>query len=204
MENTIGTILTTTSILTLIYIASIFILQNWIKEKIKNEVKLEYDKELASHKNKLSIELELVKAKLGPYSEKQFTIYNDLWVHLNQLKISTEKLWLDLSSNNMDEFLLNILKTRDIIGNSALLIEEKHYSDFIQILDEFIYYKNGKQILIDLRRSLQPDKLNQPHINKIIDENEVRKEKLLNKIDEIRISLKNQIHGTSVNHNDAH
>ena len=79
-----------------------FICKKWFIARITESIKHEYAKELENHKNDLrretdteltrlngnvAVEVEKARLKLSFYSEKQFDLYNELWVNLCELSI---------------------------------------------------------------------------------------------------------------------
>jgi hypothetical protein len=65
--------------------------------------------------------LEVAKLKLGPYSERQFVIYNELWSSLCELKWSMLELWSSASQQNLRNFSTQLFETHVKLEKSALI-----------------------------------------------------------------------------------
>ena len=126
----------------------LFLARNLILTRLKNAVKHEYDvklkeyesdlkilteTELAKLNSHLTMELEIAKLKIGPYSQKQFELYNQLWINLIDLKYSMLELWGQASEDKFTEFSRSLDETTIRLEKSALIIEEQHYRDLINI-----------------------------------------------------------------------
>ncbi|MFH1666543.1 MAG: hypothetical protein ABIA17_03105 [Elusimicrobiota bacterium] len=199
-----------TSAATAILLAIVgFLLKTVIIERIKSEIKHEFDTEikkiddelrrkteieLSKLNNRLSMELELAKIKLGPYSESQFNIYNELWKSLCHLKYSMLELWGEASKSHLNSFSKQLFDSNMKLENSALVIEENHYIELMKILNEFANYELGKKILIEYRKQRVPSP-ERDQIQQMINENREIKNRLLEILQSIRRSLKRQISG---------
>jgi len=115
---------------------------------------------LESLQSKYEVELEKTKSQLEQarsqffrYSEKQFDLYNDLWLVLNRTRDLADSLWEDAIRAMLPGFSEQIRQTRRAVTDNMLLIEESHYDDLDRLLKEFEQFKFGKQKLIDIKTS---------------------------------------------------
>lgn len=189
-----------------------FLLRNWFITRITKSVQHEYNKDLEKHKDQLrketdseltklrgGIEIEVEKAKLkfNLYSQKQFELYNDLWLKLYDLKISMNNLWQKASKENLWEFQDKLFNAYEILDQKAILIEQDHYEKLKELLNEFANYHMGKNTLIEIRRQ-KPDWVEDGHIERLIFHNMGIRDKLLESIEQMRNYLRNQISGSSL------
>ncbi len=143
--------------------ALVWIFKNWIKERLiksiqheysvkleshKNELKEKSDRELLKLKNQADIEFEKYKVRIGPYSEKQFERYNELWVGMVKLKSGMNELWDRAEESTLKSFSRDLKALGDTLEKSALLVEPKHYEELIDSIKFFAEYKVGKQSLL--------------------------------------------------------
>ena len=204
-------VLSTSAATALLLSIVVFLFKTVISERIKRAVKHEYDTEikklddelrrkteieLSKLNNRLSMELELAKIKLGPYSESRFNIYNELWKSLCLLKYSMLELWDQASNSNLNSFSKQRFDTNLKLENSALVIEENHYIELMKILNEFASYELGKKVLIEYRKQRVPSP-ERYQIQDMIKENREIKDRLLAILQSIRSSLRQQISGQS-------
>ena len=199
-----------TSVVTIFLLSiGVFLFKKAISERLKSAVKHEYDTELkklddelkrhteielSKLNNRLSVELELMKMKLGPYSEKQFDIYNKLWRSLCDLKYSMLQLWEGTSKQNFNVFSAKLEETTTKLEKSALVIEKEHYIELMNILNGFANYEMGKRTLIEHRR----DPTSTPYdddIRNMIKNNRTTKERLLKYLPQMMNLLRDQISG---------
>jgi hypothetical protein len=188
----------------------LFLARNLILTRLKNAVKHEYDvklkeyesdlkilteTELAKLNSHLTMELEIAKLKIGPYSQKQFELYNQLWINLIDLKYSMLELWGQASEDRFTEFSRSLDETTIRLEKSALIIEEQHYRDLINILNEFSRYQFGKRSLIDYKKEQPIASYDHDYVQLMIAENKASKDRLLNYLPQIRNCLRNQISG---------
>ena len=75
------------------------------------------------------------------------------------------------------------------LEGSALIIEEKHYQDLMEIINTFAEYEIGKKNLIDFRNE-NNSFIENYEINQMIDQNRIRKDKLLKLLPNIRKNLR--------------
>jgi len=194
----------------------VFLTRNWFLARIKNSIKYEYESdlrkldnslrektesELAKMKSKLSLELEIAKIKMGPYSEKQFDTYNELWRSLCDLKYSMLQLWQDVLEEDFNDFSKKLDITTINLEKSALLIEDHHYKELMSILNEFASYQMGKRSILEWRRFQDKNyQVDQDALRKMINDNRKTKKRLLEYLPQMMNCLRSQISGKN---NDA-
>jgi hypothetical protein len=203
-------ILTPTFIVSCLIAVLLFICRNWVLEKLKNAVKHDYDMKLKEFENTLSMktqiemamlnnhlskELEIAKTRIGLYSEKQFNLYNELWVNLTDLKYSMLQLWSQASGDRLIEFSRKLEETTISLEKSALIVEEHDYMELIDILNKFAKYEIGKRMVIDYRN--EQHVVDHMLVNRMIEENMATKDRLLLHLREMSSRLRNQISGCS-------
>jgi hypothetical protein len=213
MGELIVQILTSTIIVSLLLSALIFLSRNLILERLKNAVKHDYDKKLKEYENELNthtqiqmakltsqltVELEIAKTKIEPYSERQFELYNELWVSLCDLKYAMLQLWDQASEEKYNELSKKLETTTIQLEKSALVVEEHHYIELISILNEFAKYEMGKRTLIDYRCEQPRASYNPQRTRDMIDDNRATKKKLLDYLPQMMSCLRNQINGKSI------
>lgn len=170
----------------------------WAKKYLethKNNLKEQFENE----KRQIELEFEKSKNKYLKYSNKQFELYNSLWIQLVELKDKAEILWEEASMKNLKQFAQTLKNTKTAVEKSVLFLEDEHYNDLMELLKEFSEYEIGKQKLIEYRNSENNDNLIQAGLREqiFIRANENRKELyelILNRISE---SFKSQLRSTT-------
>lgn len=160
--------------------------------RILEQDKAKYNREMEELKNKLNKELEsyksqidLAKLVLSRYSENQFNLYNKLWSSLCDLKIAGNMLWNKADVENLLDFTDRLRKTKEEVIKGALLIEDSHYKQLIELLDKFSNYAVGKYQLIEIDKTNKIDLSTALARSSIVADNASTKdayEKLLNLI----------------------
>lgn len=204
-------VLTPTFIVSALIAILVFLSRNLILARLKGSIKNDYAKQLTNYENnlelrteielaklnsRLSLELELAKMKLKPYSEQQFILYNELWQSLCDLKFSMELLWARASEDYLMEFADRLATTSDKLEKSALLIEPQHYQELNEILNSFGEYHLGKQALKNIwqnRPTTNP--INDAEIRHLIEINGDMRNRLRTYLPEIKECLRKQICG---------
>ncbi|KJS82185.1 MAG: hypothetical protein JM58_15385 [Peptococcaceae bacterium BICA1-8] len=155
-------------------------------EKLKNE----YQQELEHYK----LQLEKSKTLFLRYSEHQFSLYNDLYRNLCDLKGSADELWSLADFENLKNFSKQLKITGDMVKKSMLLIEDKHYDALNTLLDYFSNYSIGKSILIEIRnRAAHEIYFSEYEIPNLVNQNGEYKEQYTQLITEIGQAFKTQI-----------
>lgn len=187
--------------------------KNWIKARLENAIKHEYsvklesyknelrektDKELIDLKNQAKIEFENFRVRVGPYSEKQFERYNELWVKMVELKSGMNELWDHAGENALKKFSRDLRELVGTLEKSALLVEPEHYEELMDSMNVFARYQFGKQTLIDLRR-ISGDRYVEgvtEKISQLINDNEGSRLRLIKALDRLMDTMRKQINGT--------
>lgn len=185
-------------------------LAKWFGDKLANKIfekdKAKYQTELETLKTKYQTELEIKRTELEKskalflrYSEYQFSLYNDLWKSLCDLKHVGEELWERAEIQKVKDFSKQLKMTKLTVEKSALLIEDKHYVDLLKILDKFGKFEFGKMTLISLRNKqaheLENYGVNEVEIRRVINENRQAKQDYTRLVDDLAIMFKKQIKG---------
>lgn len=188
----------------------IIALAKWFGDRLANKLlekdKAKYQEELETIKTKFQTELEIKKSDLEKskslflrYSEHQFTLYNELWKSLCDLRHIGEELWERAEIQRVKDFSKQLKLTKLTVEKSALLIEDKHYKDLIQLIDNFGKFEFGKLTLISLRNrqahELADYGVNNIEIQRVIDQNRQAKQQYVTMVDELSITFKKQIKG---------
>ncbi|WP_421841857.1 hypothetical protein [Marinobacter algicola] len=166
-------------------------------EKYKNELKENTDKEILELKNQANLEFEKYKVRIGPYSEKQFERYNELWVKMVELKSGMNELWDHAEERALKKFSRDLRDLGSTLEKSALLVEPAHYEELMESMNVFARYQIGKQTLINLRR-ISGDGYMQgvtEQISELIESNEGNRRRLLEALDSLMDAMRRQING---------
>lgn len=188
----------------------IIALAKWFGDRLANKLlekdKAKYQEELETLKTQFQTELEIKKNDLEKsktlflrYSEHQFTLYNELWKSLCDLRHIGEELWAQAEIQKVKDFSKQLKLTKLTVEKSALLIEDRHYKDLIQLLDNFGKFEFGKLTLISLRNrqahELADYGISNMEIQRVIDQNRQAKQQYVTMVDELSITFKKQIKG---------
>lgn len=201
----------TTAGSTVALFAIAFILKKWFIARITESIKHEYAKELESHKNTLrsqtdteinrlngniAIEVEKAKLKLSFYSEKQFELYNELWLNLCDLKNTMNRLWDSIHEDDLWEFQRQLLKVDDMLERNGLLIEQQHYDELRMIINDFGNYRLGKETLREMRQEQGvSEKFGDTQVQNLVNNNRQLRQKLVEYLPHMKMCLRNQING---------
>ena len=133
----------------------VFAFSSWLSKiwasKILEKDKFKYNKELEELKKQYELDYEKNKSRFLQYSNQQFELYNSLWTILVDLKANADELWNEASDANLQKFAKKLKETKIATEKSRLFLEEKHYKELINLLNEFANYQIGKTKLIELR-----------------------------------------------------
>lgn len=174
--------------------------------KLLEKDKAKYQEILESLKSKFQTELEIKKTDLEKsktlflrYSEHQFTLYNELWKSLCDLRNIDEELWEKAELKELKDFSKQLKITKLTVEKSALLIEDQHYKDLIQILENFGKFEFGKLTLIQLRNrqahELAQYGVSNNEIDRVINQNRATKQQFGLMVNDLGKTFKNQIKG---------
>jgi Glu-tRNA(Gln) amidotransferase subunit E-like FAD-binding protein len=165
--------------------AIIFGLSSWLGKVWASKI-------LEADKLKYQSAFEVVKR----YSETQFHLYNDLWSSLCDLRIAGDKLWEEANAINARRFAQQLQKTRNMVQRSSLLIEDEHYEALKTLLEEFGDFDLGKARLLELRSNQFPlNDVPDNDVQRVIEENRLKKEAYSQLLDKLEHSLKRQLRG---------
>ena len=166
-------------------------------EKYKNELKENTDKELLELRNQANLEFEKYKVRIGPYSEKQFERYNELWVKMVELKSGMDELWDHAEERALKKFSRDLRDLVNTLEKSALLVEPAHYEELMESMNVFARYQIGKQTLINLRRVTGDGYVQgvTEQISELIERNEGNRRRLLEALDSLMDAMRRQING---------
>jgi hypothetical protein len=123
------------------------------------------------------------------YSEQQFTIYNQLWASLYDLRTAGNKLWERANERNLKNFSRQLKTTSEVVEKGGLFIEDGHYNQLHTVLETFSNYETGKGRLIELR---QGDYVGELELQQITSNRNILEE-YSRLISEIRNSFRNQL-----------
>lgn len=175
----------------------IFALSSWLGKVWANRIlekdRLKYSTELERIKNQLHSEAEKQQFVFSLYFEGQFKLYNDLWVSLSELQNEVEKLWAEASTRNLRTFVSALSKAKQQIRNSALLIDQNHYKEIMDVIDSLENYHVGKEKLINTRRNIE--NVSQGEIHEIIERNRHNRERINTFVEHMLDEMRGQISG---------
>ncbi len=158
-------------------------------KRYEEKIKANFQKELSQYQTQLDI----LKQTTLRYSDRQFELYSVLWSSLHDLKITADQLWLEANSRNFKEFVSQLKKTSTEIEKASLFIEDSHFEELTEIINQFGQYQIGKEFLIEYRRSnRQPDN---EDVQNMIDYNRELKLRYEELIGLVKADLRKQIKG---------
>ena len=133
----------------------VFAFSSWLSKiwasKILEKDKFKYNKELEELKKQYELDYEKNKNRFLQYSNQQFELYNSLWIILVDLKANADELWNEASDTNLQKFAKKLKETKIATEKSRLFLEDDHYQELRNLLNEFANYEIGKTKLIELR-----------------------------------------------------
>lgn len=144
----------------------VWIFKTWIKTRLTEDIKHENAAKLEELKSSLAsasaleiekfkaitgVEYDTLKAGMLRYSENQFAVYNELWASLCDLRNCVDALWAKATSQRLQKLAKQIHDARLKVRKGALLLEDRHYTELNELLDEFEAFRVGKKTLIELR-----------------------------------------------------
>lgn len=177
------------------------ILAWWSKSCTDKKLK-EYNNDLETVKSDLALNLEISKR----YSLEQFKLYNELWMSLYDLKITGDNLWEFADKKNVKAFAEQLKKTENQIDRHSLLIEDQHYSNLKNLINNFNQFKFGKTTLVEFRKNntnnydsdINLDQINNVinhQINTVINQNKELKDKYSSLLVLLKEDFRRQIRG---------
>jgi hypothetical protein len=192
----------------------VFLLRKWIIDRLTQSIKHEYDKDLENHKEqlrketeseltklngKVEVEVEKAKLKFNLYSQKQFELYNDLWIKLCELEKAKFYLKIQKNEETLLDFRDKLMKARDVLDQRGILIEPDHYEELHQIFNKLVDYETGQEILMQGHTKDIDDK----HVTELIQKIMRNEAELEDKINRMKNYLRNQISGRIENSNEG-
>ena len=160
---------------------------NTLADNYKKKIEHDFEKKIESYKN----QLEILRATTLKYNDRQFELYVDLWRNLQDLKFACIDLWNLANTMNLRKFETALKKTHRQVETTSILLEENHYKELIEIIDNLEEFDTGKEKLIAARRT----EVDQWTIQQIIDFNRQRKDMCLQIIETMKTSIKATIKG---------
>lgn len=158
------------------------------------EIEHNFERKIENYKT----QLEVLKTTSLRYSDKQFKLYLDLWKNLQDLKFACIDLWKVANNSNLNNFALSLNKTHRQVETTSILIEDKHYTELIEIIKNFQEYDTGKGKLIRARNNNlneRNENINTFQIEQMINSNRQKKDRCLEIIEEMKASIKELIKG---------
>ncbi|MFY4756388.1 hypothetical protein ACOTVZ_02945 [Aliarcobacter butzleri] len=189
-----------------------FIVNHFIKIKIEQSIKHNYNKQLESIKQEYKEKFDLIqksndahfselKNTKDRYNSKQFEIYNNLWVSLIELKFSADDLWDEATKGKLRVFSRKVTEAKKSIETSSLLLENSDYNNLISLIKSFNDFKVGKAKLINTKykTDIEMDQfnINENSIEYMINQNQQIKESYDDLITKLKQKFKEQIKGNN-------
>ncbi|OFI34209.1 hypothetical protein [Alteromonas lipolytica] len=175
----------------------IIALSSWLGKVWANRIlekdKLAYSTELERLKSQLNTNAEKQQYIFSLYFEGQFKLYNDLWVSLSHLQDEVEKLWSEASIKNLRTFVLALSTAKKQIRGSALLIDQNHYKEIMEVIYNLENYQIGKEHLINMRRNVE--NISQFDVQEIIEQNRHNRERINAFVEHMLEEMRGQISG---------
>ncbi len=167
-------------------------------EEAKAKLSKQNQKELDYLKIKLEAEYDIIKAKSFSYSERQFELYNEVWVALCDLEASVKNLWKHANIENFKDLQKQLKESRTKLRHGALIIDHELYMEIDSAMEEFESFKFEKALLTTLRDQKEQNQklILENEIKKMISKNEIIKNKLFGHLHQIQRELRRQIFGS--------
>ena len=169
----------------------------WIKflaDKKLDNYKSSNQSDLEKSKSDLALNLDISKR----YSLEQFKLYNELWISLYNSKVGGDDLWEVANIKNVKAFAQQLKKTENQIDRHSLLIEDQHYLNLKNLINDFYQFKFGKITLYELRNNNSNNydsQLQVDQIKEVIDRNKEIKDKYSSLLVYLKEDFKRQIRG---------
>ena len=169
----------------------------WIKflaDKKLDNYKSSNQSDLEKSKSDLALNLDISKR----YSLEQFKLYNELWISLCDSKVGSDNLWEVANIKNVKAFAQQLKKTENQIDRHSLLIEDQHYLNLKNLINDFYQFKFGKITLYELRNNNSNNydsQLQVDQIKEVIDRNKEIKDKYSSLLVYLKEDFKRQIRG---------
>jgi len=160
---------------------------NTLADSYQKKIEHNFEKKIEAYKS----QLEIIKATSLKYNDRQFELYIDLWKNLQDLKFACIDLWNHANSTNLRKFDAALKKTHRQIETTSILLEENHYKELIEVIDNLQEFDTGKEKLLAARR-LEIDEWT---IQQIIEFNRLKKDRCLQIIEAMKSDIKLTIKG---------
>ncbi len=115
---------------------------------IESSTKAKYDTEIKLLESKL----ELSRTQKIRNAEAQFGLYKEVWTNLMDLKSSGDRLWVNVTKENLEDFTMLLEKTRQAVNRGRLILKEDHYQQLQGVFQALENYRFGKGDLVNLRQ----------------------------------------------------
>lgn len=178
-------------------------LSNWLGKvwatRIANEESQKFQIKFDAIKREKDLLFESLKSASFRYSDTQFSLYNELWRSLCDLKASADDLWEHVTLTKVKSFAKQVKEANEAVEKSALLIEDEHYRRLKEVIDQFSEFRFRKKRLVELRsrRSNSRD-FDDSDIRYTIESNRQRKEEYTELLNDLRKNFKGQISGANI------
>jgi hypothetical protein len=129
------------------------------------------------------------------HSEKQFYLYDALWISLCDLRIAANDLWEYPNVDNAEKFAAHLKKTEVQIMKGSIHIEANHIDSLKRLIGEFSKFKVGKDRLIALMESQSLQSFDDEQIQKATLANGQIKDRYVRLLESIEHSFSLQIKG---------
>jgi hypothetical protein len=159
----------------------------FLAKKYEEKIKAQFQNKI----NEYQTQLDILKQTSIRYSDRQFEYYSTLWSNLFELKIIADNLWERAIPSRLEKFSKQLKITKVEIEKASLFIENSHYEELMEILENFSEYEIGKSNLIDYRQGNPGDNA----IPQMILDNAMKKLQYDTLIQKIKTDLKKQISG---------
>jgi TIR domain len=85
------------------------------------------------------------------YSKAQFEAYCNVWKSLQALRLTGSDLWEIANKENLVRFANQLRDTIQLVYEGSIFFEESDYSQLLSVLEEFRYFRVGKERLVEVR-----------------------------------------------------
>ena len=96
-------------------------------------------------------------ARMNRYEDAQFGAYQEIWDALSDLRLSADRLWERATRRNVDEFGRHFEAVRRMLYGREVLLPKPYLGTLQGLIDQFRDFYDGKQGLLDIRRTRPND-----------------------------------------------
>ncbi|MFX4252023.1 hypothetical protein ACOL21_04160 [Aliarcobacter butzleri] len=184
-----------------------FIVNHFIKIKIEQSIKHNYNKQLESIKQEYKEKFDLIqksndahfselKNTKDRYNSKQFEIYNNLWTSLVEVKLSADELWDSVTKEKLVSFSKKVSQAKKSIEIASLLLIDEDYLELNRLLNDFNDFNLGKELLLkQIKTANKQSGLDNYIASNTIETNRKIKEDYDALITQLKEKFKSQIQG---------